>query len=117
MMSNDWCQRRASGNAQPQGWQLRHVRKLVEMLKKDRHAGKNRRPSPGESLDDCAWQAVFAGHQRHALADEWQQKIAESVTVRHRNDAIVQIIRSDSHGCADIVAIRNQLIRAKPDRS
>ena len=108
------CPRR---NAKAQSIESRNIAQFAESLIEHRHSGKDSRPAALQVVKDCARKWVGTQNHGNAECNQRRNQIAEAVGMRNRNDCEINVGISNSHRCADIVAIRQQLFAAKTDHA
>ena len=110
----DWNrERRACGNAEPKLWQHGNIFHFTERLIENGHPWKNCCITVGEIGEDGAWRSVAADDYWHTAHNQWCKKVAETIGMRDRNDAEIQIGIANSHRLADLIAIGQKLFAAK----
>ena len=108
---------RTGGNAQAQRRQRGRFFDFTQRLIEHRHTGKDACLGGDEAVEDCARQSIAAHHHCYAAHDQRRDQIAESVGMRNRYRAVVQIAPTNLHRVTDLLAIGDQLLTRKTNRA
>ena len=100
-------------NAQAQG-----IRERIGGKQPPEHGGngwKHARTGQSQPTLDRPRQGIGSRHQPDPAAEQRRDEVAETIGMRKGNDPEIQIIRTDIHRLADLIAVRYKLLRGEGD--
>ena len=106
-------ERRSGRNAEPKLRQGGNMFHFTKCLIENRHSWENCCLAADKIGENGAWCSITTDDHRHTARDHWREEITETVRVRDRDNAEIQIVVHDSHGRANLIAIGQKLLAAK----